>query len=625
MHYIPFNSRKTYHKSPFGAVGSNEEVTFRIVLPRALQCTAARLMIRRDDIDNGGWSGIPLSWECMEGFGEEWWSITYSPKEPGLYWYRFECDTGRGAAGINHVGGGLGQITSGGTDWQLTVYGKNTDTPEWLKGGIIYQIFPDRFFSSGSPKSGVPDDRVMRNDWGGYPMWEPDCEGRITKYDYFGGDLLGIEQKLPYLHSLGVNCIYLNPIFEAHSNHRYDVADFLKIDPLLGTEDDFKSLCCAARDYGIRVVLDGVFNHTGADSVYFNKGGRYGTGGAYNSMDSEYFSWYKFLKWPDEFISWWGIDILPEVNEEDESYLDFIVGKGGVIEKWMDAGASGWRIDVADELPDRLLDSVYETVKRKDSGAYVVGEVWEDASNKCSYGKRRRYLLGGQLDSVMNYPFADAILGFVKDGCAETFMEKVVSVLELYPKQVVDTLMNHIGTHDTVRAITLLAGETKRTNPKKRRADKLTAERREKGVTLMKAASTLQYTLPGVPSVYYGDEAGLEGGADPFNRCCFPWGGEDCELVRRYAELGRIRRENDCFAGGEFVPVSAALGCVAYARLKDGDGVIVIANMNCHSIEYYLPPEWHGAQLLLGGDSRDGSAVNIDAFSAAILKTKAAI
>ena len=141
----------------------------------------------------------------------------------------------------------------------------------------------------------------------------------------------------------------------------------------------------------------------------------------------------------------------------------------------------------------------------------------------------------------------------------------------------------------------------------------------------MKAASTLQYTLPGVPSVYYGDEAGLEGGADPFNRCCFPWGGEDCELVRRYAELGRIRRENDCFAGGEFVPVSAALGCVAYARLKDGDGVIVIANMNCHSIEYYLPPEWHGAQLLLGGDSRDGSAVNIDAFSAAILKTKAAI
>ena len=618
MHYIPYNSRKSYHKFPFGSIGSKNSVTLRVILPREFQCRAVWLVIHRDD--RREWQYFPCTWACMEGLGEEWWRVEYAPGTPGLYWYHFEYDTDWGRMRINCVGSGIGNISSEGSDWQLTVYDVSYSVPDWIKGGVIYQIFPDRFYSSGELKDGVPDDRLIRADWGGDPMWAPDSKGRITKYDYFGGDLKGIEQKLPYLESLGVTCLYLNPIFEAHSNHRYDTADYMKIDPLLGTEDDFKSLCAAAMARGIRVVLDGVFSHTGADSVYFNKRGRYGSVGAYNSKKSDYFSWYKFRKWPDDYISWWGIDILPEVNEENESYLNFIAGQNGVIEKWMNDGASGWRIDVADELPDKLLDRVFDTVKHKNSGAYLFGEVWEDASNKYSYGRRRRYLLGGQLDSVMNYPFANAVLGFVRTGAAEVFMDKIVTVLENYPKQAIDTLMNHIGTHDTVRAITLLALGDKTDRPTRITGPgRLSPEQHHKGVMLLKAAAALQYTLPGVPSVYYGDEAGLEGGADPFNRRCFPWGSEDGELLRWYTVLGRIRREHGCFAGGDFIPISAAVNCAAYARKKESDGIIVIANINDHEIEYYLPPEWHGAKLLLDGISCDGSTVRIGAYSAVLL------
>ncbi len=620
MHYIPFNSRKLFHKSPFGALGSKDSVTLRVILPRAFQCRAVWLVIHRDD--HREWKYLPCVWEDMEGLGEEWWCAEYTPGTPGLYWYHFEYDTDWGRMRINCVGDGIGNITPEGDDWQLTVYDENYTVPDWIKGGVIYQIFPDRFFSSGLPKAGVPDDRILRADWGGEPMWSPDSKGRITKYDFFGGDLKGIEQKLPYLTSLGVTCLYLNPIFEAHSNHRYDTADYMKIDPLLGTRDDFKSLCAAAAAKGIRVVLDGVFSHTGADSVYFNKKGRYASVGAYNSKKSEFFGWYKFRKWPDDYISWWGVDILPEVNEENESYLNFIAGINGVVETWMDAGASGWRLDVADELPDKLLDRVYQTVKSKKADAYLLGEVWEDASNKYSYGKRRHYLLGGQLDSVMNYPFANAVLSFVRTGYAEVFMNKIITVLENYPKQAVDTLMNPIGTHDTVRALTLLAlGERTERLPCITGSGNLTAEQRKKGVLLLKTAAALQFTLPGVPSVYYGDEAGLEGGADPYNRRCFPWGEEDGELTRWYTALGRIRRTHACFAEGEFVPISAALGCVAYARVKDGGGVIVIANLNDHEIDYYLPPEWHGVRLLLDGVSCDGSTVRLGAFAAVLLSS----
>ena len=282
MDFIPYNSRRTYHKSPFGAVREGEEVTFRIVLPRNICCTGASLVITPE---NGKPEIVPMSWERMEDNDEEWWRVCFTPQKQGLYWYHFAIAQKSGGSVITRFENSTGRISPDGSGFQLTVYSKDFKTPENIKGSVIYQIFPDRFRNSGKKKTGVPKERVLRSDWGGEPMWEPDAEGKITKYDFFGGDLKGIEEKLDYIKSLGVGCIYLNPIFEAHSNHRYDTADYNRIDPLLGTEKDFSELCEAAKKRGIEIILDGVFSHTGSDSIYFNKERRYGSGGAYNTSN----------------------------------------------------------------------------------------------------------------------------------------------------------------------------------------------------------------------------------------------------------------------------------------------------------------------------------------------------
>ena len=613
MYYIPFNSRKPYHKTPFGAVAAGETVTFRVILPRELCCRGVRLAVRTD---TGEPTYTAAQWERMEGDGEEWWRIVYTPAAVGLYWYHFIYDTDFGSMDIRCEENGLGRITRDAGEWQLTVYDPAVRAPEWVLGGVLYQIFPDRFRASGEPKKNVPASRVLRTDWGAEPMWEPDPAGRIRKYDFFGGDLSGIREKLPYLQSLGVNCIYLNPIFEAASNHRYDTADYETIDPLLGTCDDFRALCDAAHACGIRILLDGVFSHTGDDSRYFNKYGHYKDTGAFQSMDSPYYPWYKFIRWPQSYESWWGVDILPEVREENESYRAYITN---VARKWLREGADGWRLDVADELPDSFLDAFYDAVKTEKPDAYVLGEVWEDASCKISYGKRRRYLLGGQMDSVMNYPFADAILRFLQTGSAERFSDAVLTVLENYPPQSIHTLMNHIGTHDTARVLTRLVGSGYSRSAWRSGGGRLTGEQRRKGLALLRAAATLQYTLPGVPCVYYADEAGMEGGEDPFNRGCFPWGREDASLLEFYRALGKIRRENPCFADGDFVPVSATLGCVAFGRVRGDSRALTIVNRNEHPIDYYLPDAWQDLRATLGAERPDAGAVRLDACGAALL------
>lgn len=614
MDFIPYNSRLTYHKSPFGAVREGERVTMRIVLPRSLGCTGASLII---DSDGGSSRVYPMTWERMERTDEEWWRVTFTAEREGLYWYRFAVARRDGGKLITCFENSTGRISPDGTSFQLTVYSADMTTPDWIKGSIIYQIFPDRFNFSGKEKKNIPADRVIRSDWGGRPLWEPDSEGRIDRYDFFKGDLKGIEQKLDYLESLGVGCIYLNPIFEAQSNHRYDTADYERIDPLLGTEADFRSLCRNAEKRGIRIVLDGVFSHTGADSVYFNKNGRYKSPGAYNSEASPYYEWYKFKHYPDDYACWWGVDILPEVDEENESYLRFIAGEGGVLRKWLRAGASGWRLDVADELPDKFLDRLRLAVKAEKPDAYILGEVWEDASNKISYGERRRYLRGAQLDSVMNYPFARLMTDFAISGKAEGFNDMVEQICENYPKPSVDCLMNHIGTHDTCRILNMLAtGGEYHSDPRERYAGGLTPEQAERGKRLLRMISAVQFTLPGVPCVYYGDEAGIDGGVDPFNRGCYPWGNEDEELIAHYKFLGRLRKEHPVFKEGEFVPVSAALGCVAFERRGEGERIMTVANRNEHPIVYVLPEEGWSS---LTEERIGGRELYLDAESTAIL------
>ena len=617
MDFIPYNSRNNLHKSKFGALKQGETVVFKVIMPRSFGVSRVDLVIKSD---KGSYEQIPLNWLSMEGENEEWWALDYTAKEPDIYFYHFEYETSWGRSFIKHSGNCLGKISAGEEDWQISVYSKDFTTPDWLKGGLFYQIFPDRFYFSGKEKVCVPFDRKLRNDIYGEPEWKPTSEGKVLNNDYFQGDLMGIEEKLDYIASLGVTCIYLNPIFEAQSNHRYDTSDYSKIDPLLGTEKNLESLCEKAQKKGISVILDGVFSHTGDDSIYFNKYGRYNSVGAYQSKKSPYYSWYKFINHPEQYHSWWGISILPEVIEESDGFLDFITGKNGIARKWLRSGVRGWRLDVADELPDIFLDRFRKAVKEENPEALILGEVWEDASNKFSYGQRRRYFGGKQLDSVMNYPFADAIISFIRTGKVEGFSDKIFTILENYPKCVTDVLMNHIGTHDTMRAITQLAGESCEYRDRNWQSKThLTAEQYETGVRLLKLAAVIQYTLPGVPSLYYGDEAGMEGYKDPFNRFCYPWGRENTELIEFYRALGKVRGECSCLREGVYSTVSEMLGCLAYERKDSKDSILVIVNRNEHEIDYLLPCQWHNTKAVLGG-TMQGQSVKLAPLDAVILK-----
>lgn len=586
-----YNSRDKAYKSKISALATDELCKFRIVVPRACHCSCAVLAVTKEGEDTAYYG---MFWAGMCGDDFEYWELHFSATTEGLYFYHFELDTPWGKSFIKNMGDGKGDFTADGDDFQQTVYDKNFKTPDFLKGGIIYQIFPDRFYDSKEPKNNVPQSRVMRQ-WGDVPFWHEEQMNGIWNNDYFCGDLKGIEQKLQYIADLGVTCIYLNPIFEAHSNHRYDTADYKTVDPLLGTEQDLKDLCTAARDkYGISIILDGVFSHTGCDSKYFNMYNRYDTVGAYNSISSPYFSWYKFIDYPDNYHAWWGIKLLPEIIEEEESYRDFICGKNGVLRKWLRCGISGWRLDVADELPDIFLDDLRVAVKEENENAIIIGEVWEDATTKFAYGERRRYFLGKQLDSVMNYPFADAILNFVKFGNGNAFFNSVMRIVENYPPQVTNVLMNHIGTHDTERAITRLAGPDCEGQSREWQFNHNTLSDFDylKGISMMKMASLIQFTLPGVPSVYYGDEIGMQGMKDPFNRACMDWENKNEELLKWYKRLGQIRNGAKALIDGEFVPAFCENSAIAYERCSNENCVLVAINNNDSTSKIYVGEEW---------------------------------
>lgn len=585
-------------------------------MPRSFACQKVTLVIHKDGEEN---QYRDMYWCGMNGESEEWWDINID-FDAGLYYYYFTYETPFGRGNIFLHSCGCGQISPEGKQWQLTVYDKNYTTPEWIKGGIMYQIFPDRFCKGKGNIKNVPEDRIIHENATDTPAWKPNHNGKILNNDYYGGNLKGIEEKLPYIASLGVNVIYLNPIFEAHSNHRYNTADYSKIDSLLGDEKDFMSLCKKSEEYGIKIILDGVFSHTGSDSIYFNREGRYNSPGAYNNENSPYKDWFTFEE-NGKYKSWWGIDTLPETNEANESFIEYIAGKNGIAEKWLKCGAYGYRLDVADELPDKFLDKFCKKVKSINKDYVVIGEVWEDATNKISHGGRRKYLLGEQLDSVMNYPFASAILTFMRYGVAENFMESVVTICENYPKTALDCLMNHIGTHDTARILTSLIYDSIEHKPRHIQIDcKLNAEEYEKAKQLLKCATVLQYTLPGFPSIYYGDEAGVEGGGDPFNRSFFPWGAEDSDLTEWYKKLGGIRNSLKCLKNGVFKPYSAMLSCVAYTRETENEKILVIANRNYHEIDYYLPDEFkYKEEMIYGAQVTD--FVKIPANCAVIIKS----
>lgn len=617
-----FHSQNPEYRSPFGAVTEGTAVHFRLRVPRWMQCRAAILHVERQAHPTEQYG---MFWAGMAGADEEWWECHYTPQEPDIYWYDFLLDTSGGRRRLCRVPGGGARLApdyEAAQPWQLTCYARDFKTPEWLRGGVIYQIFPDRFFRSAQPKQAVPEDRVLHGAWGGQPEWRPDARGIVRNNDYFGGDLNGIREKLPYLQSLGVTCLYLNPIFEAHSNHRYNTADYERVDPLLGTEEELRALAEEARRCGIRLLLDGVFSHTGSDSRYFNREKRYPDVGAYNSPASPYSTWYHFRHFPNDYAGWWGFDTLPEVNECDPSYLTYILGENGIVPRWLQSGASGWRLDVADELPDSFLEQLRRTVKQTDPEALVLGEVWEDASNKYSYGHLRRYLLGRQLDSVMNYPFREAVFGFLLGGGAAEFRDRVGRIVENYPEPVLHLLMNLIGTHDTERALTVLGGKPANGRGREwQAAQTLSPEERRRGLRRLRLASLLQYCLPGVPSLYYGDEAGLEGYRDPFNRGCYPWGQEDAELVAWYRALGALRREASPLRDGSCILWDTPETVAAFVRQNQTEALLCAVNRGESPAELVLAPEWQACVPRFGGRIEQG-VLHLEAETGAVLLRK---
>ena len=546
---IHFNSRKSFYKTPFGAVKKNSDIILKIKVSDEKPVASAFLCLSMNDNELIKVEG---KFEDSQN-GESLFSFTLLADHIGLFFYHFE---------VVFDDDEIEKTPSN----QLTVYTENFESPDWLKNGLMYQIFPDRFSKSELYHSPQQDKTyVLRTDWGGVPNDAPDQNGIVQNNDFFGGNLRGIIEKLGYLEDLGVTVIYLNPIFEAYSNHRYDTADYKKIDPMLGTEADFRELCLKASEKGIRIILDGVFNHTGSDSRYFNKKGRYPELGAYQSKNSPYYNWYRFIDFPEKYESWWGIDTLPGVNETEPSFLDYMIRSDhSVIKHWLRCGASGYRLDVADELPDEFLEALRIAVKDVKPDAAIIGEVWEDASNKIAYGQRRKYFIGDQLDTVMNYPLKNAIIDYLVHSKSGPAMELLVdSLWENYPPPAFRSLMNILGTHDTYRIFTVLSEDSWN--------DDYTRQR-------LFLAMLLTSFMPGIPCIYYGDEIGMKGGRDPFNRMCFEPELGDQLILRFFRRLFAFRKKIKGLENYEFHPRASEGGFYSFNRIGEKGRVVIATN-----------------------------------------------
>ncbi len=557
---IYYNPLDPACKSVLGGVRQNESFTIRIFGKSDEPCI---FVLQRD-----GCEAQSLHMQNISGG----WELQLSFAEPGLYFYWFRLGGRRAALGEDRNA----EFSDSASAYQILVYRECFATPAWFKGGIMYQIFPDRFFKSGETLA--EKGKWLHKDWHETPEFRPNEKGKILNNDFFGGNFRGILKKLDYLQSLHVTVIYLNPIFRAFSNHRYDTGDYMQLDPMLGSEEDFSALVSECGKRGIRLILDGVFNHTGDDSRYFNKYGTYDEIGAYQSKDSKYYSWYNFRHFPDKYDSWWGIDVLPAVNENCPSYIDFITGENGVLRRWMKYPLGGFRLDVADELPDEFIAKIRSAVKSANGDAVVIGEVWEDASNKIAYSTRRKYFQGEELDSVMNYPLKDAIINFVVSGNTSLLRRTVGMLLDHYPKCVLDSLMNILGTHDTVRVLTALGGVCAY-NKEEMAVLKLSAEQRAVATERLKIAAILLYTFFGVPCIYYGDEIGMEGYSDPFCRNPFAWDLIDEDILSHYRWLGELRSRYTVFWDGDYRELYHDDNCIVFERRKGKEAVITVANL----------------------------------------------
>ncbi len=573
---ILYDSKDRKHKSVFGPLSQNQNCTISIWIPSS--CGAHKAVF---ETDNG------IKFDLHKTDTKESYDIFCGDicfESTGLYFcfFRIEDKSGSYALykeGYNSTNIGYGDM------WQISCIPENFKTPKDFKGAVYYQIFPDRFYKSGECSlAGKLTPYTIHADTGDTPNFAPNENGEILNNDFFGGNLRGIEEKLPYIKELGARVIYLNPIFKAFSNHRYDTCDYKRTDEMLGTNEDFKSLCNKAHSMGIKVILDGVFSHTGSDSIYFDAKKRFGTG-VMSCPDSPYKDWYN-IKDGGSYDSWWGIDTLPCVNELCRSYLDYIIlSEDSVVNYWLSMGCDGFRLDVADELPDEFISLLRTQVKKINPDAIVIGEVWEDASNKISYGIRRKYFTDAQLDSVMNYPFRSSIIDFCKENIsADVFCQNIMTILENYPKEAVDCLMTSLSTHDTPRIMTVLSDAPADIPRHEAYSYKLNSAQLEKAYLRIYPAVFLMFFLPGSSCVYYGDEAGAFAFGDPFNRGFFPWDKAYCPLHDFYKNMAEIKNSFAVFKQGKLY-IKASENTLYMERYDENQKLCAVLNMGTSPIK----------------------------------------
>ncbi|MBP3377810.1 MAG: glycoside hydrolase family 13 protein [Clostridia bacterium] len=593
---LKFDIRPNRDVSLFGAFPLGGTLRFEVRISKNIEPQKVDMVIHED-----GWGRDEKVYGRLEfamsdtsddyiSFSREMELSSILQGKRGLYYYHYAVFTPDGTV---YYGGerptALVELKDFVGERQLLLYDDGYNTSQSFKRGVVYQIFVDRFKRSGKCK--VKAGSILNGDWdNGIPQYAEYPGAPLPNNMFFGGDLYGVADELEYISSLGVETIYLCPIFDAYSNHKYDTGDYLKVDSMFSGDDALIELCDKAKAYGIDVILDGVFNHTGSNSVYFNKDGKYDSLGAYQSKESPYYSWYGFSNYPNKYDCWWGIDILPRVDSSNSDYRRFICES--VVDKWMKAGVAGWRLDVADEIASEFLDDFRCAVKKRNPDGVIIGEVWEDATDKISYGKRREYLLGGQLDSVMNYPLRAAVISYVMNGDSEGLRYSTESLYRRYPKCASDNLLNFLGTHDTERILTVFSGipAGNRSNRELSSA-KMNDKQRRVAVDRLKFAYGLIAGLPGVPCVFYGDEAGLEGYRDPFCRRTFPWANMNRELLRHYRIIGAIRKEHDVFRDGLFRIISLTPEHFVYVREPyiDGEEKIIVAASRTGKLSLQFP------------------------------------
>lgn len=651
---VRHDSRDLLYRTPGGAVPAGTPVTLRL---RTFHNDVTAVTLRVYDLNANGQSLYPMQpaatdVSCYQAGLEDrtcdFWAVTLPNAAPDNLWYRFiitdGSDTDYYADNTPALDGGLGAVTDDMVDqsYALMVYDPSFTAPAWAKDAVIYQIFPDRFRNgraNNDPHTGDVryDDPVLKLPWGTLPEgycrnyadaatncpWRfdstPPADSPTVEQprgrDYMAGDLKGVDQQLDYLKSLGVNTLYFNPIFDAGSDHGYDTQDYYKIDPYFGTQKDWENLVKHANHLGMRIMLDGVYNHMSSDSPFFDRYHHYDAVGACESVASPYRSWFTFhdvaagtgtcagSAGPNSatYDAWFGFDSIPVLTKSNADVMSyFLTSSDSVAKRWLNQGASAWRMDVMGDasFPDGYWETFRQVVKSTKSDALIIGELWQKDSTLL------RNLRGDRADATMNYRLRDAVLGLLAPGpfdakgfadsgrplAPSEFAARIQSMREDYADPTYYALMNLLDSHDTERVLwTLTPGAPTRADKEQNAAHVAEGKRRQQ------LASLIQFTMPGAPTVYYGDEVGMTGADDPDDRRTYPWadlgGTPDTAMFTHYQTLAGLRAQIPALRDGDMRVLLAddAHGVVAYGRATTAQAAITAINRSATAQTVSIP------------------------------------